>query len=453
MIAKTKTESATIVSSGNPTVDRVGQIARTSGFIGDLVPTSFYRHVGKMTAAGHWKTDYLAAQVLAHVFFRYRPKVVTDPETGVVHFYTYLKHEHLQLDTKELALRFYASDKMIRSALDLLESLGLIKRYRKDLFVNQRYTKFSAQFIAPVTSEIAKIVYDVNSETDAIAVGHMYEEIKRGSSSSNGIQMGIDLNAPVPKREGGGSHLGTHTKTTKKINVCVEPGNLSECSNQKKTIAAENGNDVPAEYDRNKDILFLEVNDNSKKSKPGNTDKGKSGSKSPPLKIVRFFERLKGLFGDGLSGDRTIIDFCEKYQEGCTDQVIDAIEEYAFRRDVFCPKQFVRAAILEGYQPRRKGKAAKQGGSQSWRDGKDMEGPRYLDAERTKEKLRESEASDGSPTSFAPEQLEAGKQLFQNRAKRVLREAGIELDTNHPDLLAVDGMSAFKRLKCKYGLG
>lgn len=109
-------------STGHAVVDSIGKLHVT----GNLVHHSWYQHVRYSNKRGEF-TDPWAVLILADIVYWYRPIEVRDEQTG--HLIGYRKkfsEDKLQRSPSAFSKLLCCSEKVVRDALTLLESIGLI---------------------------------------------------------------------------------------------------------------------------------------------------------------------------------------------------------------------------------------------------------------------------------------------------------------------------------------
>ena len=121
----------TIVSSGNPIVDAIGQINIT----GNIVPASWFRKI----TLGSGRPDTVAIIILSELLYWYRPKE-TRTKTGRIEWSKKFKKDYLQKNIKELCSKFNFSYDQVKSALKRLEDRGyIVKHLRNETIKGTKY--------------------------------------------------------------------------------------------------------------------------------------------------------------------------------------------------------------------------------------------------------------------------------------------------------------------------
>lgn len=114
------------LSTCNNIVDEVGQM----NFSGNITPEIWYKTIINDKGKPH----LLAITILSDIVYWYRPSEVRDESTGAV---TYKKRFHandfLQRSYAQLTDKFNISKAQARDAINLLESLGVIKKHLRNI--------------------------------------------------------------------------------------------------------------------------------------------------------------------------------------------------------------------------------------------------------------------------------------------------------------------------------
>lgn len=107
--------------TGNEIVDRMAEINIT----GDVMPATWYRTIKTDSGRPH----YLAAAILAHIVYWYRPAVIRDEQSGeIVGVKKKFRGDVLQLHYKDLCKKYEETQKTVVRAVIVLERLGVVKR-------------------------------------------------------------------------------------------------------------------------------------------------------------------------------------------------------------------------------------------------------------------------------------------------------------------------------------
>ena len=132
----------TIVSSGNPIVDAIGQINIT----GNIVPASWFRKI----TLGSGRPDTVAIIILSELLYWYRPKE-TKSKTGQIEWNKKFKKDYLQKNIKELCSKFNFSYDQVKSALKRLEDGGyIVKHLRNETIKGTKYGNVLYIEVVPV---------------------------------------------------------------------------------------------------------------------------------------------------------------------------------------------------------------------------------------------------------------------------------------------------------------
>ena len=172
------------INTGNPIVDAVGMINIT----GNVIPENWYKTI--VNSKG--KPNLIAINLLAEFTYWYRPTEIRDERTGDV---TYKKkfaaEDFLQKSYKQICDKFNISVKQARTALKLLESLGVIKRHERT--VTTEYGKLgNVQFIELIPEVLNRLTFGEERENP------IDPKVNRGCSKSKEILPDEEMH-PSPK--------------------------------------------------------------------------------------------------------------------------------------------------------------------------------------------------------------------------------------------------------------
>lgn len=190
----------TIISSGNATVDAIGQM----DFSGSLIPHSWLHSI----TLDSGRPDMNAIFVLAEIVYWYRPSVSVNEDGKAVWKKKFWK-DYLQKSIRELATKLNLSYDQVKLALVRLEKRGLIVKHLKTEIINGR--KYgNVLYIEPVPEKIHELMkgyengFVVTDKDDPVCTdtrGYVSESLRAG------IQM----------PEAQGTESRTNTKNTTEI--------------------------------------------------------------------------------------------------------------------------------------------------------------------------------------------------------------------------------------------
>ncbi len=190
----------TIISSGNATVDAIGQM----DFSGSLIPHSWLHSI----TLDSGRPDMNAIFVLAEIVYWYRPSVSVNEDGKAVWKKKFWK-EYLQKSIRELAAKLNLSYDQVKLALVRLEKRGLIVKHLKTEIINGR--KYgNVLYIELVPEKLHELmkVFDncsvVTDKDDPVCTD------TRGYVSEN-LRVGIEM------PEAQGAEPRTNTKSTTEI--------------------------------------------------------------------------------------------------------------------------------------------------------------------------------------------------------------------------------------------
>ena len=126
-------QMAYIGSSGNDTVDAMGQFA----FTGNVIPMNWYHTICRDNGKPH----LLAITILSDIVYWYRPTEVRDERTGqIVGWRKKFSGNLLQKSYAQYESLFGESKRSVKAAIDLLIELGVVYRHFKDIKITPNGT-------------------------------------------------------------------------------------------------------------------------------------------------------------------------------------------------------------------------------------------------------------------------------------------------------------------------
>lgn len=139
------------ITSGNAAVDSMGKI----NISGNVVPQMWYRTVIK----DNGKPYLLAITILADIVYWYRPAELRDEGTGqVTGWKKRFKGDMLQKTYQQYSDLFGESKRSIKAAFDRLESLGVVKRFFRNVTLNGMVLN-NIMFISLDTNVLCGLTY------------------------------------------------------------------------------------------------------------------------------------------------------------------------------------------------------------------------------------------------------------------------------------------------------
>ena len=142
-----------MITSGNILVDQMAQI----NLVGDIIPPIWYQRIKK--AEG--KADFLAINILANICYWYRPVVVRDEQTDIiVEVKKKFKGDMLQKQYQDFADHFGCPKTSVKSSMDTLEELGLIKRHFEEISLENGTKLNNRMFIEIFPDKILDITFN-----------------------------------------------------------------------------------------------------------------------------------------------------------------------------------------------------------------------------------------------------------------------------------------------------
>lgn len=191
---------ATIISSGNTTVDAIGQM----DFSGSLIPHSWLHSI----TLDSGRPDMNAIFVLAEIVYWYRPSVSVNEQGRTVWKKKFWK-DYLQKSIRELAVKLNLSYDQVKLALVRLEKRGLIvKHIRTEIINGRKYG--NVLYIEPVPEKLHELMNVYENCPDAT---DKYNPVCRDTRGCVNENLRVSIQIP----EAQGAEPRTNTKSTTEI--------------------------------------------------------------------------------------------------------------------------------------------------------------------------------------------------------------------------------------------
>lgn len=191
---------ATIISSGNTTVDAIGQM----DFSGSLIPHSWLHSI----TLDSGRPDMNAIFVLAEIVYWYRPSVSVNEQGRTVWKKKFWK-DYLQKSIRELAVKLNLSYDQVKLALVRLEKRGLIvKHIRTEIINGRKYG--NVLYIEPVPEKLHELMNVYENCPDAT---DKYNPVCRDTRGCVNENLRVSIQIP----EAQGADPRTNTKSTTEI--------------------------------------------------------------------------------------------------------------------------------------------------------------------------------------------------------------------------------------------
>ncbi len=191
---------ATIISSGNTTVDAIGQM----DFSGSLIPHSWLHSI----TLDSGRPDMNAIFVLAEIVYWYRPSVSVNEQGRTVWKKKFWK-DYLQKSIRELAVKLNLSYEQVKLALVRLEQRGLIvKHIRTEIINGRKYG--NVLYIEPIPEKLHELMKVYENCPDATDKYNPVCRDTRGCVNEN-----LRVSIQIPEAQVAESR--TNTKSTTEI--------------------------------------------------------------------------------------------------------------------------------------------------------------------------------------------------------------------------------------------
>ena len=215
-------------SSGNDTVDRVGQIDFSLCGSVNLLPDTWYKTI----TYDNGKPNFIASIILSEIVYWYKPQVMKNEFTGeIVAVKPKFKADLLQRSRRSFENKFGLSEKQVKDALYFLEhKVGVIRRERRNIISDTDISLGNVLFIDLDVDRLIELTFpklaenSENSDTSG-------EKTTLGTYKSQGVDandksQGRDIEVPrvghrstevgISKSQGENIKVPTYTKTTTK---------------------------------------------------------------------------------------------------------------------------------------------------------------------------------------------------------------------------------------------
>lgn len=164
------------ITSGNDAVDSMGRI----NISGNIIPQVWYKTVTKENGRPH----LLAITLLADIVYWYRPSEVREEGTGqVTGWKKRFKGDMLQKTYQQYSDLFGESKRSIKSAFDMLEGLGVIKRVFRNVTCQSGLVLNNVMFVGLDTDILYKLTYPEGRPEDR-------DKWKNGAGKGNTVVAG-----------------------------------------------------------------------------------------------------------------------------------------------------------------------------------------------------------------------------------------------------------------------
>lgn len=173
----------TISNTGNATVDAMARVA----IHGNVTSLNWFYSI--VTKEG--KPDRLAIDILGHLVWWYTPFEARDEQRGWSGLKKKFRGELYQCSYKALSSTLNAPERSIRRSLELLESLGLIRRVVRAAVLSDGSVLPSALFIDIYPEQIAKISQSGSGRTpldlEAEPMSHGAAAVEQNGEVTSGL--------------------------------------------------------------------------------------------------------------------------------------------------------------------------------------------------------------------------------------------------------------------------
>ncbi len=183
------------LSSGNEVVDIVGTI----DISGNVVPQNWYRTITRPNGKPH----LLAILILSDIVYWYRPVECRSENNGhIVGWKKKFKGDRLQKSYNMYCEFFGESKNSVRSAMDVLEKLGVIKRIFEDLELENGMKLNNVMYIDLIPERLKTLTFE--TEEQVISENGEAANVCESAETQASGRGHIKYNTPSPKILGEG---------------------------------------------------------------------------------------------------------------------------------------------------------------------------------------------------------------------------------------------------------
>ena len=192
------------------TVEEIGKMK----WEGNIIPNTWYQHI-KFPKSN--KPNRLAIEILAEIIYWYRPVEVRDEiSLKTIGWRKKFKSDVWQVNYEKLQEKFGATRAEVKSAVDLLVDLKLIKRTFRNFKTDEGLFLSNVMYLEPIVTELGRISFQmggvvISNSTPSPSVpedvygdsyGDSYgneEEERKASPSSSRFALGEEKELEIPE--------------------------------------------------------------------------------------------------------------------------------------------------------------------------------------------------------------------------------------------------------------
>lgn len=184
------------LTSGNNMVDAMAEISIT----GNIIPQEWYKHVLRKNGKPH----LLAITILGDIVYWYRPTEVRDEATGyIIGWKKKFRDDLLQKSYKAYANLYGESRDSVKVAFDVLEELGVIKRYFRDIVHSDGTESNNVMYIELNPNKIREITFGRDETEGEYPENGTIPPLKFSGRVAKKTDQVTENLAPVPVEEQG----------------------------------------------------------------------------------------------------------------------------------------------------------------------------------------------------------------------------------------------------------
>jgi len=220
------------LTSGNNMVDAMAEINIT----GNVIPQEWYKQVVRKNGKPH----LLAITILGDIVYWYRPTEIRDEATGLTTGWKKkFRDDLLQKSYKAYSNLYGESKDSVKAAFDVLEDLGIIKRYFRDIVHSDGTESNNVMYIELFTDRVRDITFGIKEESEGeYPENGTIPPLKFSGRVPNKNTQGVENNGVVPEEDtptlpesfptSPGNGQGTNTYNTLENNSKTNSNNTTE---------------------------------------------------------------------------------------------------------------------------------------------------------------------------------------------------------------------------------
>lgn len=145
------------MTSGNSLVDQMEQIT----IVGDAICPNWYKWIVRTTNSGKEIPDLLAIIILSNICYWYKPTIIREERTDcIIDKKKKFTFDYLQKQYSDYAEMYGQPKSAVKTSMDTLEALGLIKRHFRDYHLDNGTILNNRMYIEIIPDRIKEITFN-----------------------------------------------------------------------------------------------------------------------------------------------------------------------------------------------------------------------------------------------------------------------------------------------------